>query len=82
MENFSVTGVKDRDPDTFDARVNPVYVIPMDDIKIEIGEDVHGHIYARTVSGTSSWLSCVGLEFAIARELLRVVRGFDRAEKG
>jgi hypothetical protein len=70
------------DLDRFESQINPVYKLPLDDIEVEIGEDAYGNIFARTRNGTSSWLSCVGLENAFAKELLRVARGFELEEVG
>ena len=64
----------DANSDEFMRQVRPVYKLPLDDIEVEIGEDSYGNIYARTGSGASAWLSCVGLERAFAKELLKLAR--------
>jgi hypothetical protein len=58
--------------------IDVVHAFPMDDLEMEIGEDRYGNLFIHA-RGSEQWITCVGLEDALAQEILRLLR--DRDEK-
>ena len=68
------------DLDAIEDQVEVVHKFPMDDIEVEIGKDEYGNLFVRTRTSVG-WITCIGLEHALAKEVLRLHRSRDE-ERG